>query len=990
MKRMILSILLMTNFTARAADAPTFHWLFEPGRVKGKEVQALAGGKPAKFSGSARIQADDGPAHLSLNGSGHRVWVSDELSGLKLPEKEITISAWVKVDKPVRWGGICGVIQDNGEYERGWLLGYENARFNFALNTVNNSKLTYLTDKTDYKHKIWHYVTGVYDGTEMRLYVNGRLRVSSAAQQGAIRYPPQAFFEIGAYHDNDEFYRLAGGIHEVAVWPRALTVGEIQKLYDGKKEEFPLPPETLKIVSGPFVNWIDRTTVRLEWETADPMAARVKFGPIGDRAFEVRADDAAKRHTVTIPNVLPGVENEYVIRAQGVDRKEYMSNPYVFDSSFYFDLPTRQNKPAPFEIDAAVRKAADRILQEISSNRGYCLVLGAVDGSLVHEIARRTEMQVMVVEPDADRVQAIRKVMNQTGLYGVRVSVHQGGFDDLSFGPYIANLITSERLLIEGTLPGADASELWRVLRPAGGVAVLGGEVKQVELMNWFVRGKVPGVKLEDGKKSWAIVRRGKLKGAGDWTHQYAGPDNTTNSRDDLVRGDMGILWWGEPGPKPMPDRGGRNPAPLAANGRLFMQGNRMFFGMDAYNGTILWSLSAPEIRRSNLPRDGSNMVASDDFLYLSDGRHCIGIDGQTGERKLRFSAPKGRDWSFMAVAGKQLLGSSVLPDSAYKADDKIGEWYDSGKATEIARVVSDSLFSFDRHTGKQEWNYKGAVMNSTITVADGVVYFVESRNPDKKHSLSSRVEPADLNNQYLVALDQLNGRKLWERPVDFSKCVNMLYLVHSKGTLVVTGSEDITTTINDRKKTATKKYYRIYAYDVSSPALRFGTEKPEVPKLWENIQIKEKYEEAVIKKDRSNVEKLLIENIDDNSHHGGHLQHPLVVGEKFYTDNRVFALREGKLLPKELKPRRGCGNMAASNYSMFYRAHSHGYWDMEAKEEKLFKGIRSGCWLGLIPAQGLMLAPESSGGCSCSSGHISIQTSAAWVPRSALKKPKK
>ena len=245
MKHMILCILLVIGFTTQAADGPAYHWLFEPGRVKGKEVQALAGGKPAKFSGSARIQAADGPAHLSLNGSGHRAWVTDELSGLKLPEKEITISVWVKVDKPVRWGGICGVIQDNGEYERGWLLGYENARFNFALNTVNNSKLTYLTDKTDYKHKIWHYVTGVYDGTEMRLYVNGRLRVSTAGQKGAIRYPPQALFEIGAYHDNDEFYRLTGGIHEVAVWSRALSGTEIDGLFKTKEKQFPMPPQPL-------------------------------------------------------------------------------------------------------------------------------------------------------------------------------------------------------------------------------------------------------------------------------------------------------------------------------------------------------------------------------------------------------------------------------------------------------------------------------------------------------------------------------------------------------------------------------------------------------------------------------------------------------------------------------------------------------------------------------------------------------------------------
>ena len=42
MNRTILSILFMTGFLAQAAEGPAFHWLFEQGRVKGKEVQALA------------------------------------------------------------------------------------------------------------------------------------------------------------------------------------------------------------------------------------------------------------------------------------------------------------------------------------------------------------------------------------------------------------------------------------------------------------------------------------------------------------------------------------------------------------------------------------------------------------------------------------------------------------------------------------------------------------------------------------------------------------------------------------------------------------------------------------------------------------------------------------------------------------------------------------------------------------------------------------
>ena len=145
-----------------------------------------------------------------------------------------------------------------------------------------------------------------------------------------------------------------------------------------------------------------------------------------------------------------------------------------------------------------------------------------------------------------------------------------------------------------------------------------------------------------------AVVERPTLAGAGDWTHQYGNAQNTSCSGDDLVKGEMGVKWWGEPGPRPMPDRGPRNPAPLSVNGRLFVQGDRMLFGLDAYNGTVLWSFSSPEMRRANIPRDSSNMVAAGDQLYLVQGRYCIGIAGATGERAVRFSVSDGAppDWS--------------------------------------------------------------------------------------------------------------------------------------------------------------------------------------------------------------------------------------------------------------------------------------------------------------------------------------------------------
>ena len=220
---------------------------------------------------------------------------------------------------------------------------------------------------------------------------------------------------------------------------------------------------------------------------------------------------------------------------------------------------------------------------------------------------------------------------------------------------------------------------------------------------------------------------------------------------------------------------------------------------------------------------------------------------------------------------------------------------------------------------------------------------------------------PAQLTAQHLVALDRVTGRKLWEKPVDFSKCETMLYLLHSKGTLIAAGTDQA-------------KQYHTFAYDVSSPALRFGNKpliNPDVPLLWN------KRHSAGMPRNGGKI----------STDHGGLIQHPLVVKDVVYTDNRAYALRSGKLVRDDLPDRIKCGNMAASNHSMFFRNFYHGIWDMETDKRVQLKGIRSGCWLGIIPAQGLMLAPESSSGCSCTH---SIQTSAAWIPRTALQKPKK
>ena len=974
MKNLIFMFIFCVASDA-AEDGLLHHWRF--GEAKGGKIPAKRGA-PANFSGEAQAEKDDDLDWLRLKGTNSRAWVADNFRTTQFPAKAITVEAWVSPARAMKWGGIAGIIQDNGSYERGWLLGYVDRKFSFALASEGHRQLPYMQGTTAFLGNHWYHVVGTYDSdtNATRLYVNGKLEAEQKVHSGAIFYPPNAPFELGGYKDDNEFYRGAIRLHEISIYERALDASVIAKRFAARKEAFPLPPpppEALEFVSHPQLRWERRDALRVQWTTSQARRTFIQWKRSKDK--EVRLIDLGVTREVSavIDSLPPEGEFIYRIVAKGEGKSEFVSPWYKFDTSFHYRLPPKPQRPSPFGNDTAMRRselAAKHILAKSGLQQGYALVLGSAGGRLAYELARQTDLQVVVVEPDPAKAQAARKALNVAGLYGVRASVHVGDLARLPYGPYFANLIVSGSLLVDGELPGESAEELMRMLRPAGGMAILGrdtGQLAAAEMRAWFKRGGVDCKVYNEDGLAWATVTRAKLDGSGDWTHQYGSADNTTNSRDDLVRGEMGILWWGEPGPRPMPDRGGRNPAPLAANGRMFVQGDRVLFGMDAYNGTVLWTFFSPEMRRSNIPRDGSNMVATDDALYVTIGGECVALDAQTGRRLNSVLASKGRDWGWISASKDQLITASVKRGASHKADD--GEWYEKFVVGEVDRVVSDSVASHNPSTGKAQWVYRGgAVMNSTLTLADGVVYFVESRNPEVIKTGKSRVMPALLTQQHMVALDQKSGRKLWEKPVDFSKCENMIYLVHAEGTLVVTGS-------SQKKDKVPSKYYT-YVYDVSSPALQFSG-KPilnaNIPLLWEASQVAGKRFNADV--------------IED--HHGGLVQHPLVVKDVLYTDNRAFNLRtgDGKPLPITFPKRRGCGNMAASNHSMFYRHHYHSIWDLETKKDFTFEGIRSGCWMGIIPAQGLMLAPESSSGCGCA--HNSIQTSAAWVPRTALKKPK-
>jgi hypothetical protein len=169
---------------------------------------------------------------LRFDGGAGYVEVASTLDSAVLPVKGMTVEAWVRPESLPVYGGFIGAFEDNNGTQKGWVLGSVLNHISFGLATVGasdgNGLMTYLQDPAIAVTGRWYHAAAVYDGAQMRLYVNGIQAASSSVQSGDILYDPASRFTIGAYRDANEFTLFKGTMDEVRLWQKALTPDEIR------------------------------------------------------------------------------------------------------------------------------------------------------------------------------------------------------------------------------------------------------------------------------------------------------------------------------------------------------------------------------------------------------------------------------------------------------------------------------------------------------------------------------------------------------------------------------------------------------------------------------------------------------------------------------------------------------------------------------------------------------------------------------------------
>ncbi|OAI54042.1 hypothetical protein AYO44_03935 [Planctomycetaceae bacterium SCGC AG-212-F19] len=321
------------------------------------------------------------------------------------------------------------------------------------------------------------------------------------------------------------------------------------------------------------------------------------------------------------------------------------------------------------------RAKARTILEKTKARDGYCLSWGVGSGRLVEELARQSNLHIVAVDPDEEKVRSARTRFIAAGLYGNRVAVLHGNPGTFGFPPYLASLVVSEDLRGAGVEVAAPfARKVFQTLRPYGGVACLDVPPKQrMPFLQVVAEPSLSGGAVKAASGLVLFSREGALPGAGNWTHEHADAANTRVSKDRIVKAPLGLLWFGGSSNEGILPRHGHGPQPQVVDGRLIIEGLDMLRCMDIYTGRVLWESKLPGVGKiyNNIAHQpganatGSNFVSTPDSVYVVQGQTCSRVDIATGKKLTDFRLPKAAGakqspaWGYVNVYENYLVGTA-------------------------------------------------------------------------------------------------------------------------------------------------------------------------------------------------------------------------------------------------------------------------------------------------------------------------------------------
>lgn len=622
------------------------------------------------------------------------------------------------------------------------------------------------------------------------------------------------------------------------------------------------------------------------------------------------------------------------------------------------------------QLDEAAAAQAKVLLASANANEGYALWFGADDGRVLEAALANLKFNFLVVDPDAAKVEQLRRRFDAAGLYGSRVTLQVG--DPVSFKapPYIANLIIAGQSFASRFREKDVLQAAYNSLRPYGGFLVLPASgAAQTEFKQLIEAAKLERAKVESKDSQLTVTREGALPDAADWTHQYGDIGNTVKSDDARVKAPLGLLWFGGNSNLDVLPRHGHGPPEQVVGGRLILQGLNSFSARDVYTGRLLWKTEFKDLGTfgiyfdksyTNTPLStaynqrhipgangrGANYVATEDSVYVAVGSACQVLDARTGKLRTTIALPAARDgkapgdWAFIGLYEDVLIGGEGFANYT----QKFGGLVQTNTIEDFS--ASGGLAAFDRHSGKLLWRTPAqhSFLHNGIVAGNGRLYALDKLPKSAEDKLKRRGSPVPTDYR-IAALDVRTGKPLWSATTN----IFGTWLSYSKehDVLLLAGAK-----ASDRLRDEVGE--GMTAYRGADGSVR-----------WQDLQ--RKYTGPCILH-----HELIFTSA--NSYQASSGAFNLLDGKPHLVRNPLT----GKLDPWRVSRAYGCNNIVASENLLTFRSGAAGFYDLLSKSGTAnIGGFKSGCTANLVVANGVLNAPDYTRTCTCA---YQNQTSLALV----------
>jgi len=396
---------------------------------------------------------------------------------------------------------------------------------------------------------------------------------------------------------------------------------------------------------------------------------------------------------------------------------------------------------APRGRDTVAVEAAEEILAAAGVKGGLVVHLGCGDGKLTAALCAGDGFLVQGLDADPANVAFSRGHIQSLGLYG-KVSADRLAGSRLPYIDNLVNLVVAEEL---GPVP---MEEVMRVLSP-GGVASIGGGGQ------------------------WRKTVKPRPESIDDWTHYLYDASNNAVAHDSVVGPPRRMQWVGSPRYSRHHDRMSSVSAVVSAGGRVFYIFDETLpasilsppswslIARDAFNGTVLWKRPIAKWHThlwplksgpAQLPR---RLVAVEDRVYVTFDLEgpVSAVDAATGETVRTYDGTQ---------AGEEILFSEgvlfvLANDAAEKPDFDGTARFAKGYGAKFWDEATRKIMAVRADDGAALWSVRESVLPTTLVAdAERVVFH---------------------NGQSIVALDRKTGEPLWKsEPVARAEEIRSFY----------------------------------------------------------------------------------------------------------------------------------------------------------------------------------------------------------------------